>query len=92
MRLLNTGRAARPPTMPSTPAEASRLAPSWRAPGKVMSTIAVPPISTSTMALRDSTRVCVSMRRACRLSSTFDRIAAIRPSARPPMTPITKRT
>jgi hypothetical protein len=42
MRLLNTGLAARPATMPITPAEASRLAPTWRAPGKVMSIIAPP--------------------------------------------------
>ncbi len=36
----------------STPADASRLAPTWRAPGKVMSAMAVPAIITSTMAAR----------------------------------------
>src|SRR4051812_3335377 len=83
IRLLKTGRAAMPPTTPSTPADASRLAPSWRAPGKVMSAIAMPAISTTTMALRESTRVCVSMRRAWRLSSTEVGLRSMTPSARP---------
>ena len=43
--------------MPITPAEASRLAPTWRAPGKVISAMAAPPRSPmSTIAVRERTR------------------------------------
>ncbi len=68
--LLNTGRAAIPATMPTTPAEASRLAPTCRAPGNVISIRARAAITTPVIAVRDSTRAWVAMRRAVRLSST----------------------
>lgn len=83
MRLLKTGLAARPATMPITPAEAIRLAPTWRAPGKVISIIAQPAMSSTVFAVRESTRVWVRMLRARRLSATSYGCLARTPSAKP---------
>ncbi len=70
MKLPSTGLAAIPATRPATPAEASRLAPNWRAPGKVSSMKPRPSKTMMALALRVSTEVCVSTRRARILSST----------------------
>ena len=89
--LLNTGRAAMPATIPTTPADASRLAPTCRAPGKVMSMSAMPAMTTPVMAVRESTRAWVAMRRAARLSSTSAGCWAMTPLARPPMAAISSQ-
>ncbi len=68
MRLLSTGRAARPATSPATPAEASRLVPICLTLGKVMRAQATPIRYTKVIKVRLITAVCVCKRRACRLS------------------------
>ena len=72
-RLLSTGRAARPATMPATPAEANRLTPYCRTGSKVISAAPTVTITTSTSAARNSTRTCVTCLRASRLSSVSSR-------------------
>ena len=60
--------------------------PIWRTAGKVIS-ISETPISSASpqMAMRDSTRVCVWMRRACRLSATVTGCASTTAFAKPEM-------
>ena len=84
--LLNTVLPARPATSPTTPAEASRLAPTCRAPGNVISNIAAPITTTNAIAMRESTRVWVWMRRAFMLSSTSTGCRSSTPCAKPAMT------
>jgi hypothetical protein len=52
------------------PAEASRVAPTWRTAGKVISASAAPSRMIPPCTTRLSTRVWVWIRRACRLSAT----------------------
>ena len=70
IKLPSTGRAAIPATRPATPAEASKLAPIWRAPGRVSRIKDRPRMMTMACALRVSTRAWVIRRRARRLSAT----------------------
>ncbi len=83
MRLPSTGRAAKPAMMPTTPAEASRLAPTWRTAGKVINIRDTPISTTRPCDTRDSTSVCVWMRRATRLSEPTSGLASITPRATP---------
>jgi hypothetical protein len=70
MRLPTVERAATPATIPTIPAEASRLVPAARAWGKVSSMQARARTTMVTIRTRPSTWIWVRARRARRLSGT----------------------
>ena len=70
LSLLPYAFTAMPATSPMMPAEASRVVPSWRMAGKVISAMDTPARMIAPCTMRLSTRVCVCTRRALRLSAT----------------------
>ena len=92
MRLPNTGRAAMPAITPTMPAEASSVAPTWRIAGNVINTRAPPTSMTTTCSDRPSTRACVWMRRASRLSSPFVGWRSRMPRSTPPIARTSSQT
>ncbi len=76
IRLDSTGLAASAATRPATPADASRLVPRCRAAGQVIRIAASAATQTAVSATRASTRTCVWILRASRLSVAFRQCAA----------------
>ena len=88
MMFPSTGLAAKPSTMPATPAEASSEVPIRSTRSYCMSATPAPKIPITTIRVRLITATCVCIRRALRLSATSIRCRARIMSSAPRTTPM----